>query len=285
MEILLNLAKENNILLKKLTEGETKEKKKTPPKKQTVEKFKLSTKDLLGSLEPKCAYMQKQGNCHCGLPAMWDVKSKNAVPITGSIPDDKKILKAFWRCNSCKTRATDSTKSKAYSVCFQMLNSSSGDTNLVIDDSLKNMINSPPKKKESPDIMSGLEIPSGVSSKNKFLKSNEKFEDSFVKVEETFVIIRKFKDKRKKDIVIGEIKSEPTTAEYEEGLVKPDDEILEKISLVYKTPEESISPVSSIKPPVFEEETEESDDASDGEDAWDRLGSKDDSEFRKLLES
>jgi hypothetical protein len=260
-------------------------------KAEKVEQFVTSTEDLLSSGKDLCSYMQKSKDCkgHCGREAKFTVQTTNPIEIDSAQfkkPKDERkgmMRKAFFRCTTCKNKGKNKTQSRAYDKIHQYVYGGD-DGDEVIDDALVTVTGTPKEKKskkksskskkkkddsdDEVDVEDGLDDP---SDENSHLKKTDVFRDTFVKVDKKHnVIIRKFKDKRKKDVVIGEISGEPEDEDYEDELSKPSSSVLKKVELTYKTPEESLSktpPKASkkAKNPKVKKKKDDSDDDSDGD--------------------
>jgi len=240
-------------------------KKVSSSKKSQIEQFKLSTKELLETDEPLCAYMQKGKDCkgHCGREAMYTVQSESPIELSSINPakpkdeNRRQLRKAYLRCKTCKNKGKTKTQSRGYDVIRSYLYKGDSDGEGVAEDNLEELTSTPKKEKKlkgskkkeknekedsddsEPDVEKGLDDP---SEPNSHLKKTEDWRDKFVKLDEdNNVIIRAFKDKRKKEVVIGKIDEEPENDEYEDVLTKPKKSLLDKYKLKYKSPEDSIA--------------------------------------------
>ncbi len=236
---------------------------KAPRKKPTtskVEQFKVSTQDLLDSSDPLCAYMQRSEDCegHCGKPGTFSVirdRPENLDDLDDlEEPKNERaamLRKSFLRCNGCKSKAQKAENSRAYKVIKKHLYKQTGEDTAVAAD-IDAMMGSPSKKKakkgkgkksaaktdsdDEADVQEGLDDP---EDSNENLLKNEKWSDKFVKVGKKNMIVRSYKDKRKKPVCIGLIDGEPEDDQYEESLRKPSKTFLDKVGLKYVTPEDA----------------------------------------------
>jgi len=293
IELLHDLNRKIDSLSKEISNMKTVKTSRRSTPSTKIEMYKLSTPDLLSSTSFLCAYMQKN-DCegHCGKEAKFSVINGNPVELSDiQIPpakDEKKekLRRAYLRCNTCKNKGKSKDTSRGYQKVYDFLYDNGGDDE-VFDDEVAEMISPkiPSKNKKSvseeepPSARKGLDSIGEDSDKedpdpediNKNLKRTQKFQDKFVSVkiekEKVNCIIRSFNDKRKNDICIGEISDDPDESDYEDDLKKPRTELLEKIGLKYKTPEDSIkeTPKKDKKKPQVKKDDSDSDSESDRE--------------------
>jgi len=225
-----------------------------------VEQFKISTQDLIDTSQPLCAYMQRSDDCegHCGRPAIYSVIRDKPIEIDdldlaeAKDENQKNIRKAFNRCPGCKAKAKTKENSRGYKEIKKFIYKQTGD-DTAVSESISEMMGSPknkskakPKAKakktsdsdDEANIEDGLDDPNPDDPNSNLLKT-DKWYDTFVKVGKKNVIIRKYNDKRKKDVCLGLIDEEPEDDQYEENLRKPGKSLIDTLGIKYKTPEEA----------------------------------------------